>query len=80
MHVVKKIYHIHHKVYTRLFLLNHFRDNVCGRCGKNKNACRQAWFLAAPEAQEGQKDNHGNISIFLLISRFYKSYNKFNIF
>ena len=30
MLVVTNIYHIHHKVYTRLFLLTHFRDYLAG--------------------------------------------------
>ena len=58
MLVVTNIYHIHHKVYTRLFLLTHFRDYLAGRCSKNSDARRQAWFLAALAAQEGQKDSH----------------------
>ena len=58
MLVVTNIYHIHHKVYTRLFLLTHFRDYLAGRCSKNSDACRQAWFLTALAAQEGQKDSH----------------------
>ena len=58
MLVVTNIYHIHHKVYTQLFLLTHFRDYLAGRYGKNSDACKQAWFFAALAAQEGQKDNH----------------------
>ena len=47
MLVITNIYHIYHKVYTRLFLLTQFRNYVAGRCGKNRDVCKQAWFLGA---------------------------------
>ena len=55
MLVVTNIYHIHYKVYTRLPSLTHFRDYVAGCCGKNKNACRQAVFLAVLRRKKDRK-------------------------